>query len=207
MAYGSSRRFTARAVAPVSRAVRASTGRARRLGSMAGIGGTRRGDGRQELMSESTDRDLLERGVGIARDGFASIVVGFDGSPTSRSALVFAGGLAARGDAELVVVLVGAANPIWALSPGATAADAELDAGLAEVLQADTANQLSDLDVRWRFEHREGDAAEELLATGRETSADLIVVGRASDRLARRLVGSVAATLTREADRPVLVVP
>ena len=158
-------------------------------------------------MTERGDDELTARAVSIARNGFGTVVVGFDGSPTSRSALLFAGGLASRGDAELVVVLVGDANPIWALSPGATNADAEQDLELAEILRADTENQLGGLGVRWRFERRDGDAADQLLEVGRETGADLVVVGRSEGGLAKRVLGSVASTLTREADRPVLVVP
>ncbi len=158
-------------------------------------------------MSETGDDALLARAQAIARDGFTSIVVGFDGSPTSRSALVFAGGLASRGDAELLVVLVGEPNPVWAVSPGATAADALETAELAEILRADTANQLDGLDVRWRFERRDGNPAEELLLAGRDVGADVIVVGRSSGGLAKRMMGSLTSHVTREADRPVLVVP
>lgn len=158
-------------------------------------------------MSDTEDEALLARARTIAREGFTSIVVGFDGSPTSRSALLFAGGLASRGAAELLVVLVGEPNPLWAVSPGATAAEAMETAELAEVLRADTANQLADLDVRWRFERRDGDPAEELLLAGRDVDADMIVVGRSGGGLARRVMGSLTSRVTREADRPVLVVP
>lgn len=165
-------------------------------------------------MSDTTDEptpgsdgDLFDRAGSIARDGFTTIVVGFDGSDSSRSALVFAAGLASRGDAELVVVLVGEPHVLFSFSPGAAAADAEDALELEQVLRADSLNQLGDLGIRWRFERRDGDAADELLAIGREIGADLVVVGRAEGGLATRVLGSVAGKLTREADRPVLVVP
>jgi len=158
-------------------------------------------------MTDTTDDALLARAEAIARDGFASIVVGFDGSDSSRGALLFAAGLASRGDAQLLVVLVGEPNALYTLSPGAAAADAEEALELEQILRADTANQLEGLGVDWRFERRDGSAADELLAIGREVGADLIVVGRSEGGLAKRVLGSVASHLTRQADRPVLVVP
>lgn len=151
--------------------------------------------------------DLSARAGSTVRDGFTTIVVGFDGSDSSRGALVFAAGLASRGEAELVVVLVGEPHVLFSFSPGAAAADAEDALELEQVLRADSLNQLGDLGTRWRFERRDGDAADELLAVGRETHADLIVVGRSAGGLTKRVLGSVAGKLTREADRPVLVVP
>lgn len=158
-------------------------------------------------MTDTSDGALFARAEAIARNGFTSIVVGFDGSGTSRGALIFAAGLASRGDAELVAVLVGEPNALYALSPGAAAAGAEDALELEQILRADTANQLNGLGIRWRFERRDGSPAEELLAIGREAGADLIVVGRSEGGLAKRVLGSVASHLTRQADRPVLVVP
>lgn len=153
------------------------------------------------------DGDLSARAGSIVRDGSTTIVVGFDGSDSSRGALVFAAGLASRGEAELVVVLVGEPHVLSSFSPGAAAADAEDALELEQVLRADSLNQLGDLGTPWRFERRDGDAADELLAVGREAHADLIVVGRSAGGLTKRVLGSVAGKLTREADRPVLVVP
>jgi len=162
---------------------------------------------RKESMTDTSDGALFARAEAIARTGFTSIVVGFDGSDASRGALVFSAGLASRGDSELVAVLVGEPNALYALSPGAAAADAADALELELVLRADTANHVDGLGIRWRFERRDGNPAEELLAMGRETGADLIVVGRSEGGLAKRVLGSVATHLTRHADRPVLVVP
>ncbi len=53
-----------------------------------------------------------------------------------------------------------------------------------------------------------GQPVEEILDLGEEIGADLIVVGRRSIGLARRLVtGSVSGEISRRAPCPVLVVP
>ena len=46
-----------------------------------------------------------------------------------------------------------------------------------------------------------------LAAIAVEVDADAIVVGRSASRFPRSVLGSVAAHLTRHAERPVLVVP
>ncbi len=138
---------------------------------------------------------------------FARILVAVDGSVTSEHALDVAIDLVRRLHAELSIVHV--VDPGRATDPegGLLAAEVlenrrrEGIAILSRILQH-AAESVSATDFL-----REGNPAEEILATAQSWKADLIVVashGRSG--LARVFMGSVAEQVVRHAVVPVLVV-
>jgi nucleotide-binding universal stress UspA family protein len=140
------------------------------------------------------------------------LVVGYDGSPPAIRALDAAVGLlhGRVGDADVVYV---------AHMPGIDmlSADAvgEMRTDFDEIerdLRTAADEQLRDREGRWKFERREGQIANELLAVAaarHESYPDdtvAIVVG-SSSQAAHRIVGSVAVHLVRRSPVPVMVVP
>ncbi len=144
----------------------------------------------------------------IGRDGPGVLVVGLDGSNTSRDALAYAIGMARRESAELVIVQVG--SPISTAAAVAAVGGSGLppdpDHGIDPV-PATTLEVLDEyLPGRWRIVTCEGEAGAELERVAEECQADAIVVGR-SRNPGRHLLGSVTARLVRRANHPVIVVP
>jgi nucleotide-binding universal stress UspA family protein len=146
----------------------------------------------------------------IGRDGPGVVVVGLDGSNTSRDALAYAIGMARRERSELVIVSV--SPPVSAAAAAAAAGGSSLPPDRhadrrTEMVPASTVEALDDLlPGRWRIVVREGEAGAELERVAGECQADAIVVGR-SRNPGRHLLGSVAARLVRHANHPVIVVP
>ena len=138
-----------------------------------------------------------------------TIVVPTDFSETSEGALRAAVGMAKKYGAELVVLHVYAV-PVYAFPDGAYIAPANLAAEISIAAQRglDALEQrLLGEKVPMRFLLREGNADEEIRAVAEEVRADLIVVGTHARRgLSRALLGSVAETVIRTVDVPVLVV-
>jgi nucleotide-binding universal stress UspA family protein len=98
------------------------------------------------------------------------------------------------------------------LSPGAIA---EMENDFDEIereLRASAAGQLRASGAAWEFERRQGIVADELVAVStavRDTHADqtvVIVVG-SSSHAAHRVVGSVAVSLARQSQVPLVIVP
>lgn len=132
------------------------------------------------------------------KDGLAVIVVGIDGSDRALHAAAWAGGLARRERALLILVYVEAlAGPAY-WSPIGMATAAEAACAFVEELRRTAAAYLDQAGVRWELVHYRGDPAHGLEAVAEERRADCIVVGRG---------GGVARTLVNEAHRPVVVVP
>ncbi len=179
--------------------------RARAPGRSPDLVGTRLPAGEDRRMATAEDRDALT--ARVAREGLRRLVVGFDGGPAANDALDLASALAAHAGGELVIVLCDTVHSLADLSFDAALTDATNADGLAEVVRTDLAGRFEGSPVRWRFERREGPAADELAAIAVEEGADLIVVGRSASRFPRSVVGSVTAHLTRHAECPVLVVP
>lgn len=137
--------------------------------------------------------------------GVILVAVDFDGG--AREAIEYAKAEAARMGAE--VVLVHAYQLPEYAYPGFEPAPAVLPV-LSNEVQAAAKKALEELahehDVRGIV--RGGDAAEEILATARETGAELIVMtthGRKG--LSHLLLGSVTEKVIRKSRVPVLVVP
>ncbi len=135
-------------------------------------------------------------------DGFARVVVGYDGSTEAAVALQHGAAVAKREGIELHVVSV-TTPPIVAPGPFAGAAPSALP-NAGEVCEQGV--KLVDSDVDVRGEALEGSAAVQLAAyCGPD---DLLILGsRSYGPLARTLLGSVSSGLIHSAPCPVLVVP
>ncbi len=140
-------------------------------------------------------------------DGPSVIMVGVDGTDTSMRAAAFAGGLARRQHARLVVVFV-AAPAAWVPVGGPSLALAQ--AQTCEALAADLRQQVHrgalDLGISAVFLYRHGDPYLQLSRAADEVRADMVVVG-ASTGIGHRLIGATGSRLVRAKRWPVVVVP
>lgn len=140
-------------------------------------------------------------------DGPRVIMVGVDGGAAGERAAAYAGGLARRQRAQLVVVFVAAPSPYLALAPpGLSAAVEKTVQELTEEMRRHVSQRAEELALPVTFLCRRGAAAVELARVADELRADMVVVG-ASRRAGHRLIGSVARRLIRAARWPVVVVP
>jgi nucleotide-binding universal stress UspA family protein len=134
------------------------------------------------------------------------VVVGYDGSPSSRHALAYAAGMARRLDRPLLVAYVSSpgvyCEPLTGQVIGAGRDAEEMQHWLLGEL--DEVCGRAGLDVRLLT--RRGNPARELGAAAREFSADALVIG-APGHLWHHVAGSVPGWLARHAHCPVIVVP
>lgn len=131
-----------------------------------------------------------------------SIVVPTDFSPTATRAVEYGADLAQRLGATLT--LLHAVEPLGVALPQALA-EAQM-VGATESLEG-MVKELAARGVSADFAVRMGPAARETIDLARERKADLIVMGtHGRSGLSRLLVGSVAESLLRHADCPVLTV-
>ncbi len=144
-----------------------------------------------------------ERGT----DGPRVVLVGADTSPTGLRATAYAGGLARRQRARLVVVYV-AAPTVWTGLAAAAVVDVQQQTFEEEIeqLRAELQDRAADLQVPVKFLVRRGETFPELRQAALDENADMVVVG-ASEQGGHRLVGSVGNRLVRAATWPVVVVP
>jgi nucleotide-binding universal stress UspA family protein len=140
-------------------------------------------------------------------------VVGYDGTASSRQALIAASSLIDGRDGRLEIVYV-------AHTPGAAAMSAESEAAVLETfdeIEVDLSHQVRDAlsgeEQRWSFSRRDGNVAHELVEVAKGLRKDLgddativIVVG-ASMHALHQVIGSVPVSLARQATFPLLVVP
>jgi nucleotide-binding universal stress UspA family protein len=141
-----------------------------------------------------------------AREPGHPVVIGYDGSPSSRNALAYAAGLARRLARPLLIVYVVPfgvyCEPISGQVIAATRERGELDRWLLAELE-----QICDPEgLEVSVVARRGNAAKELAAAADSTSADALVVGAPGHRL-HHLAGSIPSWLARHARCPVIVVP
>jgi len=133
------------------------------------------------------------------------VVVGYDGSPSSRNALAYAAGVSRRLSRPLVIVHVTPGvycEPLTGQVIGAPRARAETESWvLSELAEA---CDCGGMDVRVVMRH--GNAARELSAAAQELSADALVIGAPRQRW-HHVAGSVPGWLARHACCPVIVVP
>lgn len=139
---------------------------------------------------------------------YERILIPLDGSPTAEGILPFASQIAGPLDSEVVLLLVVEPAPqSAALAAGIVDADAllirEKEAGryLQEIAEGLVAK-----GVKVRHLVRKGQAAQTIVETATEVGADLIAMtthGRSG--LGRLLFGSVAETVLRSAQIPVLL--
>ena len=146
----------------------------------------------------------------LGTDGPKVILVGIDGSVTSMRAGAYAGGLARRQGARLVVVYVEQRSALYGASAGAgVSAIVEQDRALAETA-ADLRQQVEEGAARFglpiTFITAAGDPYHEIRRGADEVRADAVVVG-ASAKAGHRLVGSLAVRLVKAGRWPVTVGP
>lgn len=140
---------------------------------------------------------------------YKRIFVGLDGSPNARLALNEAIRIAAASGGEVTCAYVVEHRPQLVDVDAGFAAERDGDAAATPVLddaKAVLAQQHVPGTVRALDAYGE-DIATVLMRTAAETDADLIVMGTSGRHgLRRLLLGSVAESLLRAADRPVLLV-
>jgi nucleotide-binding universal stress UspA family protein len=140
------------------------------------------------------------------------MVVGYDGSAPAVRALDAAVRLLNGRDGSIDVVYVAHLTSAEMMSADAIVEVEESFDEMARELQAQARDQLAGVEERWRFERRQGPIAEQLIAAATEHpdaqpgDTVAIVVGSSSQPV-HRMVGSVAVSLARHAQTPLLIVP
>lgn len=140
----------------------------------------------------------------LGTDGPRNILVGVDGSPTSLRAGAYAGGLARRQGAHLVIVFVRV--PAATTSADVVVASRAAMDGIVADLRAEIEEQAGRLGIAFTFYERDGNPYSEITRLADELRVDAVVIG-ASTKAGHRLVGSLATHLVRDARWPVTVVP
>ena len=133
------------------------------------------------------------------------VVVGYDGSPSSRNALAYAAGVSRRLSRPLVIVHVTPGvycEPLTGQVIGAPRARAETE----NWIRSELAEVCDCRGVVVRVIMRHGNAARELSTAAEELSADALVIGAPKQRW-HHVAGSVPGWLARHARCPVIVVP
>jgi nucleotide-binding universal stress UspA family protein len=135
----------------------------------------------------------------------SSIVVGYDGSDSSKVALARAVDLA-KGLGDDVVLVFGYSPPgIWG---GEIAEHEEAIEEFGEKLMAEARQQVSGSGVEVAYELVPKRGAEAVLAVAAQRNAGMIVVGSSGETpLKGAILGSTPYKLLHQAERPVLVVP
>ena len=145
----------------------------------------------------------FERGT----DGPRVIVAAVDGSTTSLRAASYAGGLARRQSAELVVIFVSSMTSMGGLIPEAVACPQSSPSfEIADDLRRQVEEGAQRAGVRARFVEAKGDAYTQISRICTEVLADAVIVG-ASTSAGHRIVGSLGVRLVRAGRWPVTVVP
>jgi len=141
-----------------------------------------------------------------AREPGHPVVIGYDGSASSRNALAYAAGLARRLAQPLLIVYVVPfgvyCEPMTGQVICAVRERGELESWL--LAEFDQVCDREGLEVS--VIARRGNAAKELAATVTSSHADALVVGAPGRRL-HHLGGSIPSWLARHARCPVIVVP
>jgi nucleotide-binding universal stress UspA family protein len=140
-----------------------------------------------------------------------AIVVGVDGSDTSRRAAEIGAEIARSRGAKLVLVTVVRPPEGWWGIGGAPPTPEALSAALVEGQQQvlkEAEEQLSLEGVDYETAEELGDPTSRLIAVAEEREAGLIVIGKRGAGLAERvMLGSVADRLCHHSPVPVMVVP
>jgi nucleotide-binding universal stress UspA family protein len=142
-------------------------------------------------------------------DSISTILIPTDFSETSEGAIQAALGVARRYGSSIVLLHV-YQIPIYSFPDGAFVSPANLAVELSSAAQRaldSTLERLKKESIPVQGVLREGNADEAIISAAHEFKADLIVVGTHARRgLVRALLGSVAETVIRTVDVPVLVV-
>ncbi len=157
-------------------------------------------------MSEPDPTRLPDRIDRTDAEGAMTLVVGLDGSDTSWRAAAYAVGMVRRhgGRSRLVFVYVTPHPGAKALAPQVIPAAAEADELTVSQIVETLRRGLEGLE--WELRNPTGSPFTELRRVATSVRADTVVVG-ASEGLAHRLAGSLAARLVKTRQWPVIVVP
>jgi nucleotide-binding universal stress UspA family protein len=142
----------------------------------------------------------------LGTDGPTRILVGVDGTDTSMRAAAYAGGLARRQGARLIVLYVATPPATSIATPEASVAIKQSHEQFADELRGQLEELAPQRGIDAELVVRTGSPYGELLKLAEERRVDAIVVG-ASTQAGHRLIGSLASKLVRHAAWPVTVVP
>ena len=131
-----------------------------------------------------------------------SILVGYDGSESSKKALEKAVTLLKENDELIVVSVVPSPD-----DKEFTIIDSDLSVANAQSQVNSAIAGLKESGINIIGIVRKGDIADEILKIGKEMNCDLIVIGhKGVSKIGKFMLGSVAEKVVRYASRPVLVV-
>ena len=140
------------------------------------------------------------------------LVVGYDGTPPAGRALDGAARLLQGRTGDIEVVYVAHLPSVDMMSADAVAGMEDSFDEISRDLHAQARDQLRGREDRWTFARGDGPVPEVLIATaarlGDTHPGDtvVIVVGSSSQAM-HRVVGSVAVSLARHAEVPIIIVP
>jgi nucleotide-binding universal stress UspA family protein len=161
---------------------------------------------RADLTPASQPADCPELWPDITQDSDHPVVVGYDGSESSRHALAYAAGMARRLGRSLLVAYVSMPGVFCEPLTGQVIAPSRDSHETQRWLltELDEICDRTGLDVR--ILARQGSPARELAAVADEFTADALVIG-APGHVWHHVAGSVPGWLARHAHCPVIVVP
>jgi nucleotide-binding universal stress UspA family protein len=134
------------------------------------------------------------------------VIVGYNGSASSRNAMAYAAGVAMRLSRPLVILYVCTSGVYCEPLTGQVVGVARDNEAVERWLLAELDQITGGVDMDAHVRTRRGSPARELAAAAIEFSADALVIG-APAHFWRRVVGSVPGWLARHARCPVIVVP
>ena len=135
----------------------------------------------------------------------APILVGYNGSTSSRHALAYAAGMARRMAQPLMLAHVQPTPGRYAIA-GQWIPPSEDPAELLDWMHTALTETIDPHGLTVQLVQRNGDAARQLAELASEIHADAIVLG-APEHWVHRIIGSVPVWLARHARCPVVVVP
>ena len=144
--------------------------------------------------------------------GAIHLVVGYDGSPPAVRALDGAVRLLQGRTGDIEVVYIAHLPAVDMMSADAIAGMEDSFDEVSRDLHAQAREQLRGREDRWIFARGDGAVPDVLTATAARLSDEhpgdtvVIVVGSSSQAM-HRVVGSVAVSLARHADVPLVIVP
>jgi nucleotide-binding universal stress UspA family protein len=134
------------------------------------------------------------------------VVVGYDGSASSRNAMAYAAGVSLRLGRPLLVLYVCSSGVYCEPLTGQVIGVQRDSEALERWLLAELDQVACGAGVEVHVRTRRGSPARELAAAAAEFSADALVIG-APEHFWHRIAGSVPGWLARHARCPVIVVP
>lgn len=134
------------------------------------------------------------------------VIVGYNGSASSRNAMAYAAGVAMRLNRPLLILYVCSAGVYCEPLTGQVIGVQRDTEALERWLLAELDQVTGGAELEAHVRTRRGSPARELAAAAAEFSADALVIG-APAHFWRRIVGSVPGWLARHARCPVIVVP